>query len=296
MSDFISRLVDRAQGHGAIVQPVVRPLFSEGPALTEPALEASAIEPASVRPFIAARPGSPAAESSRAAAIRDDVAPRSAAIEDHLAPAASNVAAATPPRAVHAAWGVPAAAFSAGAGTLTRVAIQPPSAAEPPTRDPPSPSDGAEAHPAARETAAGPPVRAGFEPARAHTARTDAAPAPADLDAFRTADLEVALPVTGPQPPPPPRMGQPRAEPVPPPTVGDSTRSLLAAALIRPDPAVRPAAARPSVPEPVPTVRVSIGRIDVRAEAPPPTPTVIAARPPSGFVSLDEYLRRGGRP
>jgi hypothetical protein len=68
-----------------------------------------------------------------------------------------------------------------------------------------------------------------------------------------------------------------------------------------PEPAVRFAERRSDrlenmTPSSPPTIRVTIGRVDVRAIMPPPTP-VRQAKPTTPKVSLDEYLRvrRGGQ-
>lgn len=45
--------------------------------------------------------------------------------------------------------------------------------------------------------------------------------------------------------------------------------------------------------QPLPTIQVTIGRIEVRA-TPPPTPSPAKARPPLPAMSLDEYLRQRG--
>lgn len=56
------------------------------------------------------------------------------------------------------------------------------------------------------------------------------------------------------------------------------------------EPATRPRAELAAAPEAAPTIRVTIGRVDVRA-TPPPAPTPKVQRPKAPVMSLDEYLR-----
>jgi hypothetical protein len=59
-------------------------------------------------------------------------------------------------------------------------------------------------------------------------------------------------------------------------------------------------AARPRLgePEPLPTVRVTIGRVEVRTEPRPSAPVAPRPRPARQTLSLDDYLKTGpgGRP
>jgi hypothetical protein len=57
----------------------------------------------------------------------------------------------------------------------------------------------------------------------------------------------------------------------------------------------RPRPALPPPPEPPPTVRVTIGRVEVRMAPPEPPPPVQPRQPPRLALSLDEYLK-GGEP
>ncbi len=54
---------------------------------------------------------------------------------------------------------------------------------------------------------------------------------------------------------------------------------------------VEPCAPEPAQPSPAPIIRVTIGRIEVRAIHPAPTPLREPAAPPQPKISLDDYLR-----
>jgi hypothetical protein len=62
-------------------------------------------------------------------------------------------------------------------------------------------------------------------------------------------------------------------------------------------PAIQPEVVSNPLPAPVPTIQVTIGRIEVRATTAPATPAVTTARSKPPVMSLDEYLhqRGGGR-
>ena len=60
-------------------------------------------------------------------------------------------------------------------------------------------------------------------------------------------------------------------------------------------PAIQPEVVSNAIPAPVPTIQISIGRIEVRATTAPATPAATTARSKPPVMSLDEYLdRRGG--
>jgi hypothetical protein len=62
-------------------------------------------------------------------------------------------------------------------------------------------------------------------------------------------------------------------------------------------PAIQPEVVSNPIPAPVPTIQVTIGRIEVRATTAPATPAATTARSKPPVMSLDEYLhqRGGGR-
>ncbi|MEM1053944.1 MAG: hypothetical protein AAGI52_00340 [Bacteroidota bacterium] len=48
------------------------------------------------------------------------------------------------------------------------------------------------------------------------------------------------------------------------------------------------------MPEPVPTIHVTIGRVEVRAVTPPPPTPRRQAERPAPVISLDEFLKPSG--
>lgn len=62
-------------------------------------------------------------------------------------------------------------------------------------------------------------------------------------------------------------------------------------------PAIQPEVVSNPIPAPVPTIQVTIGRIEIRATTAPTTPAATTARSKPPVMSLDEYLhqRGGGR-
>jgi hypothetical protein len=103
-----------------------------------------------------------------------------------------------------------------------------------------------------------------------------ASPAPAS-PAGRPAEPSAPIPILGRRPPPPSEPGPPSARAMSP---------------LLPAPAAPAPAAAPREPPPPPAIRVTIGRVEIRALAAPSPARRPAPRPPPPRLSLDEYLER----
>jgi hypothetical protein len=265
MADFLTRLARRAIGTEPTVRPVLAPLFAPGPDLPAVGADDPLIAIEEQVQDALAQMSSPRRSSNRAGPLSGPAGePASTMPAPHPPPDAPVTPAVAPIE--------PAAAGS------------PPSAFRP-TVPPPTPLPGdqqAAAPPVGQSTPVAVPHVADASPERAEVIVTRAAEASADPPSM----LE-SLPRSV-QPSGPPgdaitasvgRRETPPARPV---------ESAMAAA-------PPPAEAAPPSPTMPPTIRVSIGRIDVRAvQAPVPAPRR-AVPPAPAAPSLEEYLRaRGG--
>jgi hypothetical protein len=285
MSDYLSRLAERALGQTSFVAPLVRSRY--GPT-REPEL---ASEDRSWTAALRGEAGQP--DAPRAALA--DAPPATEEIVDQSAPPA----AAIPPSREGPSLGA------------TSPRRQPPLAvpalpAEHPADEAPEPPPSR-----GRRTAARPSLPRGQkEPPRIHLhARSpvipephrrragrvgEPAPEPADEHPAEGRELEPTLGPPAIQAREPERLARPpaparrRDSPTAP-----TQRAPLVDELPTP-PRLLPAPSWSARDEPSP-VQVTIGRVEVRAPAPPPAPVPAAAPDPGPALSLDEYLRtRGG--
>jgi hypothetical protein len=299
VSDFLSRLAERALGKAPVVEPLVRSryepvheLLSEekaAPVVAAPAPPPpEAARPAAIQPRAGAPRPAPAPHRGRAAAAAAEADETGGVVERGLAlpsPGGRAVKAEpplarqtvvepslAPPPAAHrapAAGAEPAprrrrSAAPASGGQFQEVGETLATVVAPPTR-----------RRAERQPADVPLVPLGADPVEAASALARA-PEVEGLPADRGSPVPLADVVAVPADPRE-RPGSRRTERVPA-RAGDP---------------VQPRAARRAQPVPQQPVRVTIGRVEVVAE--PPAPAPAPAPMPAYRLSLDEYLRtRGG--
>jgi hypothetical protein len=322
MADFLQRVSQMALGAAPAIRPLVASRYapgaqgveaerpSEEPALGSPApARAVAAQSGSAAPALDAPAASHAGSIARARARSDLVASHTASPavaadtlegprpvgEPAVAPARR--AAAERLTAPNEAAGPVRVAARAASNDDARDAAVPLPAAAAAAVDPQRQS-GVSDEPAGLR----PPVRLNARPAPTPTSIETADATRADRDA---AQRDSALPTASSLPDPDPGEGirarAARLHPGPPEFRDQTAQGAEAEAQVtRPYQVTRPhEVARPqeggSAPE-RPVVRVTIGRVEVRAVAPAVPPPLPAPAVSAPRLSLDEYLRQQGRP
>ncbi|HET9212938.1 MAG TPA: hypothetical protein VFR03_21205 [Thermoanaerobaculia bacterium] len=295
MSDFLGRLAARALGQVPPVRPRLPSRFEPAAGLVEEVVEASPVSapPRLSRPSprpvgerredLGARLGEPAVPASEARRAPDLASPAVAPLRGEPSLPNPSLPASPPPGGREGLKTAPGSA-AVGAGLVPARQHRERGQA-PPLQQPP-----AEVSLFSRQ-AGGRLGEEGRGDEGQRTGSADAAsfaiPAPPTEPAFRID--ETVLPAASPGP----RI-EPSAEPALP-----AHRPLVPRAALRQEPppaalaspSSRAEAGPAAAAAPEPTIRVTIGRIEVRSAAPAP-PAAPAPRPAAPRLSLEEYLRR----
>jgi hypothetical protein len=258
MSDFLSRLAERALGVAALVRPRIEPIFAPKPR------EENFLEPEPSLPALASS-ASPEAPCSPVLAPQKAESPVSVeAVAEQRRPVRKK-------------------GFDAGEPLLAASEEEAPARIE--RHTPPlwrTNSTGLESFPAPRmepDRASAPVV----EPRQTRRASEEALAAPV----FVSPSQSMAAPVQLMRPQAPARATLPAPGEARSPAAVTATAATPAVFRRRTDShATAPTRGEPEV------VRVTIGRIDVRAELPPPTARLAPRRAEPPGLSLDEYLKQ----
>ncbi len=304
MSDYFTRLAERALGVIETVKPRVPSRFERGayalslmPSVEQDDEKSAMLEEVDPPPRMPAqdpplprpkdqdrtRSGPPRAEESPRDIIRSDLAPPAPKVpKAFLAPKVPKAPgesrrASTPPVTVAAAQS------ESVAGAKRHVPIDPPrpaNAVVSPTRDAPA----KEAARLNRRTEIHP-----------FHARTESHPVKTSI--FNETSVQVtARPVPGPPAPMKPRVpSKPAVESDPHPSFDEATRVLRPRKRDEHDPAPGSPVwdrERRAEPSGEPTIKVTIGRVEVRAVMEPPKAPVQQRKAASRAIALDEYLKR----